>query len=97
MHHEQVATDPAGGELRVVEFHRNRDRYMRKHHGSVAAAAVRWLTAWAYALRALAALALPGRSPGWYWLHARRALRPGTGEGLREAAERRNRELAARA
>ena len=97
VHHEQLATDPAAGERRVVEFHRNRDRYMRKHHGSVAAAAVRWLTAWAYALRALAALALPGRSPGWYWLHARRARRPGTGEGLREAAERRNRELAARA
>ena len=91
VHHEQLATDPAAGEARVVEFHRNRDLYMRKHHGAAAAAVVRWLTAWSYAVRALAALVLPGRRPGWYWLHARRALRPGEGEGLREAAERYNR------
>jgi N-acetylglucosaminyl-diphospho-decaprenol L-rhamnosyltransferase len=87
VHHEQLATDPHAGERRVVEFHRNRDLYMRKHHGPVAAATVRVLTAWSYALRALAALVLPGHDPSWYRLHARQAVRPERGEGLREAAE----------
>jgi N-acetylglucosaminyl-diphospho-decaprenol L-rhamnosyltransferase len=86
VHHEQLATDPAAGERRVVEFHRNRDLYVRKHHGAAAAAVVRVLTAWSYAVRALAAVVLPGRRPGWYWLHARKALRLGKKEGLREAA-----------
>jgi N-acetylglucosaminyl-diphospho-decaprenol L-rhamnosyltransferase len=86
VHHEQLATDPSAGERRVVEFHRNRDLYMRKHHGAVGALAVRWLSAWSYAVRALAALVLPGRSSAWYRLHARKALRPSEGEGLREAA-----------
>jgi N-acetylglucosaminyl-diphospho-decaprenol L-rhamnosyltransferase len=91
VHHEQLATDPSAGERRVVEFHRNRDLYVRKHHGAAAAFLVRVLTAWSYALRALGALVLPDRRPGWYWLHARKALRPGEGEGLREAAEAYNR------
>jgi N-acetylglucosaminyl-diphospho-decaprenol L-rhamnosyltransferase len=91
VHHEQLATDPSAGERRVVEFHRNRDLYVRKHHGPGAAFLVRVLTGWSYALRALGALVLPGRRPGWYWLHARKALRPGEGEGLREAAEAYNR------
>jgi len=86
VHHEQLATDPTAGERRVVEFHRNRDLYMRKHHGPVAATLVRALTAWSYALRALAALVVPGHDPRWYWLHARQAMRPGRGKGLREAA-----------
>jgi hypothetical protein len=60
---------------------------MRKHHGPAAAAVVRWLSAWSYALRALAALVLPGHDPRWYRLHAGQALRPERGEGLREAAE----------
>ena len=50
-------------ERRIVEMARNRDLYMRKHHSAAAARAVRWLTAWPYALRALAAIALPGHSP----------------------------------
>ena len=87
VHHEQLATDLDAGERRVVEFHRNRDLYMRKHHGPAAAALVRALTAWSYALRTLAAVALRGHEPRWYWLHARQALWPGHGEGLREAAE----------
>jgi N-acetylglucosaminyl-diphospho-decaprenol L-rhamnosyltransferase len=91
LHHEQLVTDPDAGERRVVEFHRNRDRYMRKHHGRTAAAVVRWLTAWSYLPRALAALVLPGHDPRWYLLHARQALHPDRGEGLREAAEARNR------
>jgi N-acetylglucosaminyl-diphospho-decaprenol L-rhamnosyltransferase len=88
IHHEQLSTDRSAGERRVVEFHRNRDLYMRKHHGRVQAAAVRALTAWSYLPRALAALVLPGHDPRRYLLHARKAWRP-TGEGLRELAERR--------
>ena len=95
IHHEQLATDPAAGERRIVEFHRNRDRYMRKHHSRAAAAAVRALTAWTYLLRAVAALALPRHDPQRYLLHARQALRPGRGEGIREAAENYNRMRAA--
>ena len=87
VHHEQLATDPHTGEHRIVEFHRNRDLYMRKHHGPAAAGLVRALTAWSYAARSVAAVVLSGHDPGWYRLHARQALRPDRGEGLREAAE----------
>jgi N-acetylglucosaminyl-diphospho-decaprenol L-rhamnosyltransferase len=89
VHHEQLST-AAVPERRIVEFSRNRDLYMRKHHGPGAARAVRWLTAFPYALRALAALFLPGHSPRRYWRHVTASLRPGRGEGLREAAERYN-------
>ena len=91
VHHEQLATDLAP-ERRIVEMARNRDLYMRKHHGAAAALAVRLLTAWAYALRALAALLLPGHSPRRYWRHVTATLRPQRGEGLREAAARYNRD-----
>jgi N-acetylglucosaminyl-diphospho-decaprenol L-rhamnosyltransferase len=87
VHHEQLSTDTVP-ERRIVELARGRDRYMRKHHGAGAARAVRWLTAWSYALRALAALALPGHSPRRYWRHVTATLRPSRGEGLREAAAR---------
>jgi len=87
VHHEQLATDLSGGTRRIVEFHRNRDLYMRKHHGRLAAALVRPLNAFPYLLRALAALFVPGHSPRLYLIHARQALRPGRGEGIREAAE----------
>lgn len=86
VHHDQLSTDLAKGLPRIVEFHRNRDLYMRKHHGRVAALAVRGLTAWTYALRALAATVLPGRSPRIMWAHARQALFPGRGESLRDRA-----------
>jgi N-acetylglucosaminyl-diphospho-decaprenol L-rhamnosyltransferase len=91
VHHEQLATDRSAGERRVVEFHRGRDLYMRKHAGPVRAAVYRLLSAWSYLPRALAALVLPGHDAGWYWLHARRALRPWRGEGMAEAAEAYNR------
>ncbi len=86
IHHEQLSTDRSSGERRIVEFHRNRDLYMRKHHGRVAAAAVRVLTAFSYLPRALAATVLPGHDPRWFLLHARKALLP-RGEGIRELAE----------
>jgi GT2 family glycosyltransferase len=93
IHHDQMAHDTAGAERRIVEYHRGRDRYLRKHLGPVRAALLRPLLAWPYLLRAAAALVLPGYSPRRYWRHARQALRPGTGEGLREAAEARNRRI----
>jgi N-acetylglucosaminyl-diphospho-decaprenol L-rhamnosyltransferase len=90
IHHEQLTTG-AIPRRRIVEFHRNRDRYMRKHHGPAAAAAVRFLTFVAYAIRALTAVVLPNRSAGRMWAHAVAALLPGRGEGVREAAAEYNR------
>jgi hypothetical protein len=87
VHHDQLATDLTAGLPRIVEFHRNRDLYMRKHHGRPAALAVRALTAWAYALRALAATFIPGRPAEIYRAHARQALFPARGAGIRERAE----------
>jgi GT2 family glycosyltransferase len=95
VHHEQLSNDPVGGRSRIVELARNRDLYMRKHHSPAAARAVRWLTAAAYAERALVALALPGHSAGRYRAHVRATLQPGRGEGVREAAERLNASLQA--
>jgi N-acetylglucosaminyl-diphospho-decaprenol L-rhamnosyltransferase len=93
IHHDQMAQDARGAERRIVEYHRGRDRYLRKHLGTARAALLRPLLAWPYLLRTLAALVLPGHSPRRYWLHARQALRPASGEGLREAAEARNRAI----
>jgi N-acetylglucosaminyl-diphospho-decaprenol L-rhamnosyltransferase len=91
IHHDQMAQDAAGAERRIVEYHRGRDRYARKHLGRTRAVLLRPLLAWPYLLRAAAALVLPGHSPRRYWLHTRQALRPGYGEGIREAAEAYNR------
>jgi GT2 family glycosyltransferase len=91
VHHDQLSTDLSAGLPRIVEFHRNRDLYMRKHHSRAAALAVRALTAWAYAARALAAAFLPGRPAGVYWAHARQALCPARGEGLRDVVTRQGR------
>lgn len=87
VHHDQLATDLGAGLPRIVEFHRNRDLYMRKHGTPASALAVRVLTAWAYAARALAALALPRHPARVYLAHARQALRPGRGESLRDRAQ----------
>ena len=92
VHREQLSHG-SGARRRIVEFSRNRDRYMRKHHGPGPAAAVRALTAFTYALRAIAALVMPGHDARRYWWHAYHSLRPERGEGLREAAETFNREL----
>jgi len=91
IHHDQMAQDAAGAERRIVEYHRGRDRYLRKHLGRAPAVLLRPLLAWPYVLRALAATVLPGHSPRRYWLHARQALVPGRGDGIREAAEAYNR------
>jgi len=93
VHHDQMAQDAAGAQRRIIEYHRGRDRYLRKHLGSAQAVLLRPLLAWPYLLRALAAVVLPGHSPRRYWLHARQALLPGRGEGIREAAEAYNRRV----
>ena len=91
VHHDQLSTDSASARRRIVEFHRGRDRYLRKHLSPAERMLVRALGAWFYLVRALAALALPGHDPGRYFLQARQELRPDRGEGIREAAEEYNR------
>jgi N-acetylglucosaminyl-diphospho-decaprenol L-rhamnosyltransferase len=87
VHHDQLSTDLAAGLPRIVEFHRNRDLYMRKHHSRPAALAVRLLTAWSYALRTLAALVTPNRSARVMWAHTRQALFPSRGQSIRDRVE----------
>ena len=91
IHHDQMASDEAGNLRRIVEYHRNRDRYLRKHRGPVAAALLRPLLAVPYLVRAAAAAVLPRHSSRRYLRHAHQALSPGSGEGIREAAEAYNR------
>jgi N-acetylglucosaminyl-diphospho-decaprenol L-rhamnosyltransferase len=86
VHHDQLSTDLGEGLPRIVEFHRNRDRYMRVHHGAVGALAVRLLTAWSYAVRALAAAVMPSQPSRVYWAHARQALFPKRGTSIADAA-----------
>ncbi len=88
VHHDQLSTDLAAGLPRIVEFHRNRDLYMRKHGSRLGALAVRLLTAWAYALRAAVATFIPGSPARIYWAHARQALLPNRGRSLRDLAGR---------
>jgi N-acetylglucosaminyl-diphospho-decaprenol L-rhamnosyltransferase len=94
VHHDQLGTDSEAMTRRIVEFHRNRDLYFRKH--GLAATRLVWRTCWtwAYLARAAAAALLPGRDARRYLLHARQELLPGRGEGIREAADAHNRALA---
>ena len=87
IHHDQLATDLSAGLPRIVEFHRNRDRFMRKHHSAPAALAVRLLTSFSYAVRSIAALLLPNAPAPVYRAHARQALFPYRGEGIRDRVE----------
>ena len=87
VHHDQLATDLSAGLPRIVEFHRNRDRYMRKHHSKAATLSVRLLTAWAYGLRSVAALLIPNAPAAVYRAHARQALFPARGESIRDRVE----------
>jgi N-acetylglucosaminyl-diphospho-decaprenol L-rhamnosyltransferase len=93
IHHEQLATDrSAGGRRRIVQFHRGRDLYMQKHHSRPVVLLSRLLWSLSYVPRAIAAYFMANHDPGTYWLHARQALRPGRGEGMREGAEAYNAE-----
>lgn len=91
VHHDQLTTDLRRARRRIVEFHRNRDLYMRKHHGTARRLVARALGVALYLERALGALVVPGHDPRRYLLHAAQELRPGRGEGIREAAEDYNR------
>ncbi len=91
VHHDQLTTDLRRARRRIVEFHRNRDLYMRKHHSGVKRLVTRILGVAFYLERALAAAVLPRHDPRRFLLHARQELTPGRGEGIREAAEEYNR------
>ncbi len=95
VHHDQMASDAAGAERRIVEYHRNRDRYLRKHKGSAAAFLLRPLHAFPYLVRALGAVFLSEHSPRRYLTHAKQALSPRRGDGIRESADRYNRKRGA--
>ncbi|MBK8294053.1 MAG: glycosyltransferase family 2 protein [Solirubrobacterales bacterium] len=82
IHHNQLSNDLSSGLPRIVEFHRNRDLYMKKHHSKAEAFAVRLLTAWTYGLRTVASLVLPQAPTNIYAAHTRQALFPYRGEGL---------------
>jgi N-acetylglucosaminyl-diphospho-decaprenol L-rhamnosyltransferase len=94
VHHDQLGTDAAAMRRRIVEFHRNRDLYFRKHGMHLTRLVWKACWTWAYLVRAAAAAVLPGRDPRRYLLHARQELMPGRGDGIREAAEAHNRGLA---
>ena len=87
VHHEQASRRGSVNPRRVVQFHRSRDRYMRKHHSALVAKLAGLVWAWSYVPRAVAALFLSGHETRPYWLHARQALWPSRGAGMREAAE----------
>jgi N-acetylglucosaminyl-diphospho-decaprenol L-rhamnosyltransferase len=91
VHHDQLTTDEGAMRRRIVEFHRNRDLYFRKHGMPLTRALWRVCWTWAYLVRAAAALMLPGHDPRRYLIHARQQLVPGSGEGIREAAAAYNR------
>lgn len=90
VHHNQLSTDLSSGLPRIVEFHRNRDLYMRKHHSRPAAFAVRILTAWAYGLRTIASMFMPAAPTSVYKAHTRQALFPYKGESLADRAASRS-------
>lgn len=93
VHHNQLGTDEAAMRRRIVEFHRNRDRYFTKHGLRLTRIVWRACWVWAYLVRALVAAVLPGRDARRYLMHARQELAPERGEGIREAAEAHNRRL----
>jgi N-acetylglucosaminyl-diphospho-decaprenol L-rhamnosyltransferase len=93
VHHDQLGTDLAAMRRRVVEFHRNRDLYFRKHGMGLTRIVWRVCWTWAYLVRAAVAVVVPGRDPRRYLLHARQELAPSRGVGIREAAEAHNARL----
>ena len=94
IHHDQLGTDAAAMRRRIVEFHRNRDLYFVKHGMTGTRLVWRITWTWAYLVRAAVAVVAPGHDPRRYLLHARQQLRPGRGEGIREAARDHNARLA---
>lgn len=96
-YHREGLSHGDSAKRRIVEFHRGRDLYMRKHHGAAAAAIVRALVSLTYLERALAALVARRHSPKRFLFHARVALLPNrSGDGLREAASAFNATISSR-
>jgi N-acetylglucosaminyl-diphospho-decaprenol L-rhamnosyltransferase len=93
VHRDQLGTDRAAMERRIVEFHRNRDLYFRKHGMRLTRVVWRACWTWAYLVRAAVAVLVPGRDARRYLLHARQELAPSRGMGIREAAEEHNARL----
>ena len=52
VHHDQLSTDIAAMRRRIVEFHRGRDRYLRKHGRRSTRALWTICWTWAYLVRA---------------------------------------------
>jgi N-acetylglucosaminyl-diphospho-decaprenol L-rhamnosyltransferase len=94
VHHDQLSTDAAAMRRRIVEFHRGRDLYFRKHRMHVTRLLWKLCWTWGFLVRAAAATVLPGHDPRRYWMHAQQQWNPARGEGIREAAEAYNRRLA---
>lgn len=84
--HREGLSHGDSAKRRIVEYHRGRNLYMKKHHGPAQAAIVRALVALTYLERALAALVLRRHQPKRFLWHARAAIDPTWGEGLRESA-----------
>jgi GT2 family glycosyltransferase len=95
VYHREGLSHGESARRRIVEFHRGRDLYMKKHHGRLQAVVVRVLVSLTYLERAAAALVTRRHDPRRFLWHARAAIDPSWGEGLRESAERWNREHAA--
>ncbi len=91
VHHDQLEIDTAGAERRIVEFHRNRDLYMRKHHSRALAALARLVGGWFYLVRAGAAALLPGHGARHWLLHAGRPCARVAARGSARRAEAFNR------
>jgi GT2 family glycosyltransferase len=91
IHHDQLTTDFDRARRRIVEFHRGRDRYLRKHASTPERLTVRLLGTWFYLALALVAAVARGHDARRYLFHARQELTPLRGEGIREAAEEYNR------
>lgn len=84
--HREGLSHGESAKRRIVEFHRGRNLYMRKHHGNMQAALVRVLVSLTYLERAIAAFLTRRHEPKRFLWHARAALFPKWGEGLRESA-----------
>ena len=95
VHHDQLGTDAAAMRRRIVEFHRNRDRYFRKHGMSLTRIVWKACWTWAYLVRALAAaLAARAATRGATCCTRARSSSPAAARAIREAAEAHNRALA---
>jgi GT2 family glycosyltransferase len=84
--HREGLSHGDSAKRRIVEFHRGRDLYVRKHHGAAQAAIVRVLVAITYLERALASAVTRKHEPRRFLWHARAAIQPSRGDGLRESA-----------